>query len=563
MTVWVAKRTIAHINTYTSIQSQSAIEHWTLPSSSSSTIQTNMSSVELQIVEILEKKLLSIRPESQGDLYNQCGRDVLVKQVQTCLEECRPIQFLLPAFPCKSPNLEKVAGTLPDAAEFYSLDHLNRICQEIDAIHQYGCEFVIWNDGRVFGDLVGVSNEEISTYEDVLQCFSSSMIHLQWDNMTNYVANGDLLIEKYGSSSFDFQQWLHKSENNYQQFIHLRKFMETDSGKRHNRKNLSRRQLQNQMSAVAEQMIKRNEALANLLKSNYPKHIRLSIHQHVNNGEKFTIGLFRENTGQADTQSFLRTPWHNVLVINLDGHKTLLPHKQVHLQSDYLPIMYKDQIWCYVQLPSASRSSTLKLSLLSDSLRCGLSVDLAGQISPAELDVSWMKMLLQIFGIVVFRQCPDSDYEEVFSNRLDSPYSILYCNKTSSEHEAIRSIFVNEHLCPPRMSTSPVRRQMETISLINEEFWERELFDEICQKVETSKRRMLDPRSHIEHIWNENDLVLMENHFSINHSSSLSQSSQVTVRSITLWYHFFLFLFFHTTCTFDDTVRSSMGKKIN
>ena len=495
-----------------------------------------MSSVELQIVEILETKLFSIRPESQGDLYYQCGRDVLLRQVRTCLEEHRPIQFLLPAFPCKSPNLEKVAGTLPDAAEFYALGHLNGICEEIDAIHQYGCEFVIWNDGRVFGDLVGVSNEEISTYEDVLQYFSSSMIHVQWDNMNNYVENGDLLIEKYGSSTFDFQQWLHKSESNHQQFIHLRKFMETDSGKRHNRKNLSRRQLQNQMSAVAEQMIKRNEALANLLKSNYPKHIRLSIHQHLNNGEKFTIGLFRENSGQADTQSFLRTPWHNVLVITRDGHKTLLPHKKVHLQSEYLPIMYKDQIWCYVQLPSALLSSTLKLSLLNDSLHCGLSIDLAGEVSLAELDAQWMKMLMEIFGIVVFRQSPDLDHEHLFSARLGpSPYSIVYCNnEASGEHEEIKSIFVNEKLCPQSVGTWPAQRPMETISATKLEFWQRELFEEIAQQIETSKRRMLHPQGHIELIWNENDLVMMETHFSVDHPSSLCHPSRLTLREIAL-----------------------------
>ena len=499
-----------------------------------------MSSVQFEIVEILEKKLLSIRPESQGDLYYQCGRTELVKQVQACLEERRPIQFLLPAFPCKSPNQEKVAGTLPDAAEFYALDYLNRICREIDAIHEYGCEFVIWNDGRVFGDLVGASNEEISTYEDVLQCFSSSMIHLQWDNMTNYVENGDLLIEKYGSSSFDFQQWLHKSENNHQQFIHLRKFMETDSGKRHNRKNLSRRQLQNQMSAVAEQMIKRNEALANLLKSNYPKHIRLSIHQHVNNGEKFTIGLFRENTGQADTQSFLRTPWHNVLVITLDGHKTLLPHKKVHLQSDYLPIMYKDQIWCYVQLPSPSLPSTLKLSLLSDSLRCGLSVDLAGQISPAELDVSWMKMLLQIFGVVVFRQCPDSVHEQVFSQRLDASvihhhdaqYSMLYCRETSGQHAEIKTIFVNERLLRETIGEEDLdQRPMEKSSSTDIDHLHRDIFEHIYQKLERSKSRMIHPTCRIEHIWNENDVAIMEHHFSVDHQPSFCQ---LTLRKIAL-----------------------------
>ena len=487
-----------------------------------------MSSVEFEIVEILEKKLLSIRLESQGDLYYQCGRNELVKQVQACMEERRAIQFLLPAFPCKSPNLEKVAGTLPDAAEFYALTHLNRICQEIDTIYQHGCEFVIWNDGCVFGDLVGVSNEEISTYENVLQYFSSSMIHIQWDNMTNYVENGDLLIEKYGSSSFDFQQWLQKSENNHQQFIHLRKFMETDSGKRHNRKNLSRRQLQNQMSAVAEQMIKRNEALANLLKSNYPKHIRLSIHQHVNNGEKFTIGLFRENSGQADTQSFLRTPWHNVLVINQDGHKTLLPHKKLHLQPEYLPIMHKDQIWCYVQLPSPSLPSTLKLSLLSDSLHSGLSIDLGGQISLAELDVQWIKMLLQTFGIVVFRQCSDSVQENVVSQRFDasvihhddSQYSMLYCHETPSEHAEIESIFVNERLSTATSDEEDLDRSpTDKTPSTDIDHWQRKIFEHIHQKIETSKSRMVHPPCRIEHIWDENDLAIIS-HLSISPGGS-------------------------------------------
>ena len=407
---------------------------------------------EVQIATVLEKKLFSIRPASQGDLYTQCGRRELLKQLQAFIHDHQPIRFLLPAFPCKSPNREKVTGRLPDAAEFYALDELNQICKEIQSIHPPGCELMIWSDGRVFGDLVGVSEEEITMYEDLLRSFTSTMPHLQWDNLTNYVNHGDQLIETYGSPTFDFSAWLQQSENHYQHFLHLRKFMETDSGKRSHRINLSRRQLQHQMSGIAEQMIKRNEALSNLLRLSYPKHIRLSIHQHVNNGEKFTIGFFREQIGEANTQSFLRTPWHNALVIHLDGQKRLLPSKMLNQKTEYLPIMFNNRIWCFVQFPSSSIHSTLKLSLLNRrSPRMGLSIDSSQPISLDQLDVNWIQMLLKVFRTLHFprqsRLLNEGNYPHVFS-----PSSM---DKSNAFH---RSISVPEPDTPFSYPTHPYSR---------------------------------------------------------------------------------------------------------
>ena len=372
-------------------------------------------SLELDIVRILETKLFSIRSSTQGDLYEQCGRDVLLKQIRGFIEEHQPIQLLLPAFPCKSPNLEKVCGKLPDAGEVYALEYLNDICREISLLYENGCQLTIWSDGRVFGDLICVPPEDIAQYEQLLKYYSSTMTHLQWDSMNNYIdssQNGDTLIEKYGTKSFSFDQWLSISKDHQEQYSHLRRFMGKDLENISENKQLSRRQRANKVKLVAEQMLRRNEALTNLLKQNYPNHIRLSIHQHINDGNKFTIRFFSDIDNSSKNNSCnLRTPWHNVLVINNNGKSTLMPYRQLHLQTEHVPIIFNDQIWCFVQLPQhslPSLPSILKLSILSKSPRFCLSIDLNKELDVFQLNSDWMKMLLQKFGAVVLRQSQSS-----------------------------------------------------------------------------------------------------------------------------------------------------------
>lgn len=83
--------------------------------------KTEMSSIETQIIHILEAKLLFLRPSDQFDFYNQFGRDVLLKQIQRFIEYTEPIQLLLLGFPCKSPNLKNISVKLPDADMIYTL----------------------------------------------------------------------------------------------------------------------------------------------------------------------------------------------------------------------------------------------------------------------------------------------------------------------------------------------------------------------------------------------------------------------------------------------------------
>ena len=67
--------------------------------------------------------------------------------------------------------------------------------------------------------------------------------------------------------------------------------------------------------------------------------------------------------------TMLRTPWHNVLVINTDGSFNLMLRKKLNLKNEHIPIIFKDQLWCFVQITKSEQSelkvSSLNLSIVS------------------------------------------------------------------------------------------------------------------------------------------------------------------------------------------------------
>ena len=589
-----------------------------------------MSSLESQIVSIFEEKLFSIRSAEKGDRYYECGRDELLKQLQGFIRENQRIQLLLPAFPCKSPNLEKVSGKLPDAGEVLALEYLNNICREISLLYEPGCDLKIWSDGGVFGDLIAVSEQDIETYVRLLKYYSMTMSHIEWDCMNNYVnmKKGESLVGKYGSKSFSFEQWLLKSEDNRQQYVHLRRFIEKDLDNVDEYKKLSRRQIRERMKLVAEEMITRNEALGNLLKEHYPNHIRLSIHQHVNDGRKFTIRFFAQSHNSSENSSILRTPWHNSFVINADGSPTMVPYRQLNLQSEHVPIMFKDQIWCFIQLPQdapPSLASKVKLSFLGKSPRFGLSIDLNKEVDVSQLNADWMKMLLQKFGLVVLRRCQqslDKDSYLQFCEQFGGPvmwnfgpllsikpapeaasghesrellplhfdlsyppeylrktglykdyvpqYLMLYCLQAPLESHGGQTTFVNGRLLLESIKEKDILqwKTMDVSSITRKSFFGGQAYtypmimshpqtnedilrflersNTISQPIESQcsingtimdstdfeefnhrmAKKLRDPNWYIEYTWNNDDLVLVENHLLLHGRTAINNESE-------------------------------------
>jgi pyoverdine/dityrosine biosynthesis protein Dit1 len=86
----------------------------------------------------------------------------------TAIQSQVAIEFVLPAFPAKSPNLNKVLGTLPDRAEKLSLEFLQSICQQIQTIYAPGARVILCSDGRVFNDVIGILDDDVTHYQQAL-----------------------------------------------------------------------------------------------------------------------------------------------------------------------------------------------------------------------------------------------------------------------------------------------------------------------------------------------------------------------------------------------------------
>src|SRR5207248_1801413 len=90
------------------------------------------------------------------------------ERVMRFVERGEPVHLVLPGFPAKSPNRRKTLGPLPDAAEDAGLLALQSVCDEIASVYPPGARVTICSDGRVFADLVGVSDAEVSAYAAAL-----------------------------------------------------------------------------------------------------------------------------------------------------------------------------------------------------------------------------------------------------------------------------------------------------------------------------------------------------------------------------------------------------------
>ncbi|CAF2950846.1 unnamed protein product [Rotaria sp. Silwood2] len=457
-----------------------------------------------------------------------------------------------------------------------------------------------------------------------------TMTHIQWDKMDNYVGNGnvDSWVHNFGTPTFSFDQWLLKSESNRQQFIHLRQFMTNDLSKTITNENLSRQQLKDRMGFIAKKMIERNDALTNLLKQHYPNHIRLSIHQHPSDGEKFTIRFFTDIVSGPDEGCAPRTPWHNVLVINVEGTLTLMPYRKLNLNTEHIPITFKEQVWCFLKLPCdtpSSIASTLKIMLLGNSPRFGLWIDCCKKVDVLQLSVAWMKMLLGKFGFLVLRQPQNSLNKDNYSkfceqfappvtwksgslleikpettptsshssrdplplhfdlcfspeclqkkgsyNDYVAQYFMLYCIKASHPHANDKTTLVNgrlllesidekmikhwktieitssmplsyyegqnyiypiimshpktnenifRYLEMPNSSIQPVKTKC-SIDKIDIDATEYQEFDEMMKKI------MRDPKWYMEHTWNDDDLVIIENHLLLHGRTAINEESE-------------------------------------
>lgn len=320
-------------------------------------------SVELQAQRILAEVMKFRRlhnDEAVCSSYacNSCCRPHLEK-VSLAVSQNKPVTFILPAFPGKSPNPEKVLGVLPDMAERLSLQFLNQLCLEVRKIYAPGARIILCSDGRVFSDIVGISEEHIDLYQkeidqiiNDLQLTELSTFHLDAiSEGRSFSTLREELVSEYGNSIESIRQRVKsgsKNENSEDQELHrmycgLTRFLVEDSyfpGQKR-----SRSSIQKECKARSYKVIQRSNAWTAYIAARFPQSVRLSIHPQSCGSLKLGIQLIGKDSWM--------TPWHGVAVETASGF-VLMKHWEAKEQKAEL-IYDKRGLPSHFKLVSASK----------------------------------------------------------------------------------------------------------------------------------------------------------------------------------------------------------------
>ncbi|MBI6550096.1 L-tyrosine isonitrile synthase [Xenorhabdus lircayensis] len=272
-------------------------------------------------------------PESGHTLQYEEQRvsEVQLPRIRAFVEQGKPIECILPAFPTKSPNPRKVLGKIPDMAEKLSLIFLNSLCQRIQLYYPPGANIVICSDGHVFSDLIHVDDNTITHYQLEIEKLLHELgaTHLSVFNLgnveslTQYTNNYDqlreLLVSRYASSTEEIKETLKESEEGVQLYRAITRFLYEDSllpeytG--------SKNALQKDARQRSVGVIQRSWAWGNLLAEQFPLAIRLSIHPQPVDAIKIGIHMM-------PTRDDWLTPWHGVAA-NINGQFVLMKGDEV------------------------------------------------------------------------------------------------------------------------------------------------------------------------------------------------------------------------------------------
>ncbi|CAL9730830.1 spore wall maturation protein Dit1p [Monosporozyma unispora] len=298
------------------------------------------------------------------DEWDEKGRLYFIKRVKYFTDRYLKIECILPAFPCKSSNGNKVYGTLPDKGEELALKRLIKATYEVRKFYPPGMKVWIVSDGHVFSDCIGVDDDVVSHYTNKLHQLCQSVAPKDVDSI-GFCGLNDIFFTGVATKEFN-PEWVKNVEvphytgskicsiSDVSRQI-LMKGCDTDTGTLREQVNTdghprlylyrgfsrfmmedllllpyfqdhSKKKLKKITSKIAFNMIKRNDAYSNLVELMFPHHIRLSIHAHTNSGPKFGIKVISEDQCRIvrDLNDLIEpkfedllhipTPWHNCVV---------------------------------------------------------------------------------------------------------------------------------------------------------------------------------------------------------------------------------------------------------
>lgn len=290
------------------------------------------------------RRELTVNKNCQHDHLIDCI-DIHLHKIINLIKNKRPLEFVLPAFPAKSPNKNKTIAPFPDLGERLSLRFLDDLCKKIMLHYSPGAQITICSDGRVFNDLIKVSNEHVDLYargidnlirEDSLTALKTFGLDQHYSSIS-YEAMRTQLLGDYGQPISVIKNKLHSSYSEKMLFNGIHRFIFEDELALSNL--LSKNQIRKIAKDTTYRVIQRSNAWSQLIEKQFPDAIRLSIHPQSCGSKKLGIMLLKSKDQWA-------TPWHRVVLF--DGNEHVLIRKN---EADALcarPILINKQFSHYI-----------------------------------------------------------------------------------------------------------------------------------------------------------------------------------------------------------------------
>jgi len=113
--------------------------------------------MEKEIYKILSKYLY-------GDNIQKM-KNKTINKIKYFINNNKTIEFVLPSFPGKSPNINSSFNGNFGYEEIYSINNLENMLSEITKIYKYGAKIYIVHDGHLFTDLnITRTDQELDKY---------------------------------------------------------------------------------------------------------------------------------------------------------------------------------------------------------------------------------------------------------------------------------------------------------------------------------------------------------------------------------------------------------------
>ncbi len=269
---------------------------------------------------IKHRRIVQSSTTNSQNSYEQCLIPHLPK-VEKAIQNDEPVTLVLPAFPGKSPNPAKVLGPLPDTAEKQALIFLNDLCEKIKLVYSPGAKIILCSDGRVFSDVVGMKEENVTIYNNEIKNIIErlGLTHLSTFNLDelskklNFDELRADLMNTYGQTKETLREKVIRGckgskdptdQEAHRMYCGITRFLVEDSTFPHQER--SRSSIQKECRKRAYQVILRSNAWSKLIEEIFPDAVRLSIHPQSSGSRKLGIKLL-----EGDNWI---TPWHGVAV---------------------------------------------------------------------------------------------------------------------------------------------------------------------------------------------------------------------------------------------------------